>query len=62
MRPVHSRWYRGDADGTILYFAVAALFMGVLMGHPFNLNDLGLLAVYSVGASFATVKSADFLR
>ena len=41
--------------GTILYFAVAALFMGVLMGHPFNLNDLGLLAVYSVGASFATV-------
>jgi Na+/H+-dicarboxylate symporter len=29
--------------------------MGILMGHPFNLHELGLLAVYAVGASFATV-------
>jgi Na+/H+-dicarboxylate symporter len=41
--------------GTILYFVIATLFMGVLMGRQFNLIDLGLLAVFSVGASFATL-------
>ena len=29
--------------------------MGILMGRQFNLSDLGLLAVFSVGASFATI-------
>ena len=41
--------------GTILYFVIATLFMGTLMGRQFNLIDLGLLAVFSVGASFATL-------
>jgi Na+/H+-dicarboxylate symporter len=41
--------------GTILYFVIATLFIGSLMGRPFNLNDLGLLAVFSIGASFATI-------
>jgi Na+/H+-dicarboxylate symporter len=41
--------------GTVLYFVIATLFMGILMGRQFNLSDLGLLAVFSVGASFATI-------
>jgi len=41
--------------GTILYFVIATLFMGLLMGRPFNLTDSLLLAVFSVGASFATI-------
>jgi len=41
--------------GTILYFVIATLFMGRLMGRPFAPNDLVLLAVFSVGASFATI-------
>ena len=41
--------------GTILYFVIATLFMGILMGRQFNLIDLGLLALFSVGASFATI-------
>jgi Na+/H+-dicarboxylate symporter len=41
--------------GTILYFVIATLFMGILMGRQFNLGDLVLLAVFSVGASFATI-------
>ena len=41
--------------GTILYFVIATLFMGTLMGRQFNLIDLGLLALFSVGASFATL-------
>lgn len=41
--------------GTILYFVIATLFMGTLMGRQFGLIDLGLLAVFSVGASFATL-------
>lgn len=41
--------------GTILYFVIATLFVGILMGRPFSLNDLGLLAVFSIGASFATI-------
>jgi Na+/H+-dicarboxylate symporter len=41
--------------GTILYFVIATLFTGILMGRQFSLNDLGLLAVFSVGASFATI-------
>jgi proton glutamate symport protein len=41
--------------GTIPYFAIATLFVGILMGRQFNLSDLGLLAVFTVGASFATI-------
>src|SRR5262245_52654356 len=41
--------------GTILYFVIATLFVGTLMGRQFNLIDLGLLAVFAVGASFATI-------
>jgi L-cystine uptake protein TcyP (sodium:dicarboxylate symporter family) len=29
--------------------------MGILMGRQFHLIDLGLLALFSVGASFATI-------
>jgi proton glutamate symport protein len=41
--------------GTILYFVIATLFMGMLMGRTFNMIDLGLVAVLSVAASFATL-------
>jgi len=41
--------------GTILYFVIATLFVGILMGRQFNLHDLAVLAVFSVGASFATI-------
>ena len=41
--------------GTILYFIVATLFMGTLMGRPFGLIDLGLVAAFSIAASFATL-------
>lgn len=41
--------------GTILYFVIATLFLGILMGRHFNVIDLSLLAVFSVGASFATL-------
>ena len=41
--------------GTILYFIVATLFMGALMGRPFGLIDLGLVAAFSIAASFATL-------
>jgi proton glutamate symport protein len=41
--------------GTILYFVIATLFVGILMGRQFGLIDLCLLAVFSVGASFATI-------
>ena len=41
--------------GTIIYFIVATLFMATLMGRPFGLVDLGLVAVFSIAASFATL-------
>jgi proton glutamate symport protein len=41
--------------GTILYFVTATLFMGALMGRPFSLIDLSLVAIFSIGASFATL-------
>ena len=41
--------------GTILYFVIATLFVGILMGRQFSLIDLCLLAVFSVAASFATI-------
>jgi Na+/H+-dicarboxylate symporter len=41
--------------GTIVYFIVATAFMGSLMGRPFGLADLGLVAVFSIAASFATL-------
>jgi proton glutamate symport protein len=44
--------------GTILYFVIATLFIGMLMGRTFSLIDLGLVAVYAVAASFATLGSS----
>ena len=41
--------------GTILYFVIATLFMGILMGRQFTPLDLGLLAFFAVAASFATI-------
>ncbi|HLN84706.1 MAG TPA: cation:dicarboxylase symporter family transporter, partial [Candidatus Binatia bacterium] len=41
--------------GTILYFVIATLFLGILMGRHFGVVDLVLLAIFSVGASFATL-------
>ena len=41
--------------GTILYFVIATLFLGILMGRHFGFVDLVLLAIFSVGASFATL-------
>jgi Na+/H+-dicarboxylate symporter len=41
--------------GTIPYFAIATLFIGVLMGREFSLSELGLLAFLAAGASFATI-------
>ena len=41
--------------GTILYFVIATLFMGILMGRHFAPLDLGLLAFFAVAASFATI-------
>jgi proton glutamate symport protein len=41
--------------GTILYFVIATLFMGILMGRHFTPMDLGLLAFFAVAASFATI-------
>ena len=41
--------------GTILYFIVATLFVGVLMGRSFSALDLGMVAVFSIAASFATL-------
>jgi Na+/H+-dicarboxylate symporter len=41
--------------GTILYFIIATLFMGTLLGRDFSLFDLLLVAVLSTLASFATL-------
>lgn len=41
--------------GTILYFVIATLFMGVLMGRHFSLLELGFVAIFAIGASFATL-------
>lgn len=41
--------------GPILYFVIATLFMGMLMGRTFSMTDLGLVAAFSVAASFATL-------
>ena len=41
--------------GTILYFIIATLFMGALLGRSFGPVDLLLVALLSTGASFATL-------
>ena len=41
--------------GTIVYFIVATVFVGALMGRPFSLTDFGLVAAFSIAASFATL-------
>jgi len=41
--------------GTILYFIVATLFIGILMGRSFSSLDLCWVAGYAIAASFATL-------
>lgn len=41
--------------GTILYFSVATLFMGTLLGRTFGFVDVVLIAALSIVASFATL-------
>ena len=41
--------------GTILYFIIATLFMGTLMGRNFSALDLIWIALLSTAASFATL-------
>jgi Na+/H+-dicarboxylate symporter len=41
--------------GTILYFSVATLFMGTLLGRSFGVGDVVLVAGLSTIASFATL-------
>jgi proton glutamate symport protein len=41
--------------GTMLFFAIATIFIGALLGRSFSLADTILVAVYSVIASFATL-------
>lgn len=41
--------------GTILYFAIATIFVGTLLGHTFGVWDLALIAGLSIIASFATL-------
>ena len=41
--------------GTILYFIIATLFMGTLLGRDFSLLDLVFVALLAILASFATL-------
>ena len=41
--------------GTIVYFSIATLFMGTLLGRSFGIVDIVLIAALSVVASFATL-------
>ena len=41
--------------GTMLFFAVAAIFVGALLGRSFGIGELLLVAILSVMASFATL-------
>ena len=41
--------------GTIVYFCIATLFMGMLLGRSFGIIDIFLIAVLSFVASFATL-------
>lgn len=41
--------------GPIIHFATATLFIGYLLGRPFSLIDLVLVAALSIAASFATI-------
>ena len=41
--------------GTMLYFIVATLFMGMLMGRGFSVLELVLVAMLSAAASVATI-------
>jgi Na+/H+-dicarboxylate symporter len=41
--------------GTILYFSVATLFMGTLLGRTFGFGDIVFVAGLSIVASFATL-------
>ena len=41
--------------GSIVFFCVATLFMGMLLGRTFGPLDILLIAVLSVIASFATI-------
>ena len=41
--------------GTILYFIIATLFMGTLLGRSFSTLDLIWVGLFSIAASFATL-------
>ncbi len=41
--------------GTIIYFVIATLFMGALMGRSFSGVDLLMVTVFATAASFATL-------
>lgn len=41
--------------GTILYFIIATLFMGTLLGRSFSTVDLIWVGLFSIAASFATL-------
>jgi len=41
--------------GSILYFSITTLFMGMLLGRGFDIGDLILIAALSILASFATL-------
>jgi proton glutamate symport protein len=41
--------------GTMLFFAVATMFIGALLGRSFGVGDILMVAVLSVTASFATL-------
>jgi Na+/H+-dicarboxylate symporter len=41
--------------GNIVHFATATLFIGYLMGRPFDGLDLVLVSAFSIMASFATI-------
>jgi Na+/H+-dicarboxylate symporter len=41
--------------GSVVFFCVATLFMGMLLGRSFGLFDIFLIAALSLAASFATI-------
>ena len=41
--------------GNIMYFAITAMFVGMLLGRAFSVTDIALVAVLAVAASFGTL-------
>lgn len=48
--------------GTFLFFVVACLFVGLIMGRVFTTQELMLVALLSFGASFATIGLSGFAQ